>query len=362
VSLIISHNDFAASKKCFGFYYNDELFVSFDERYSYFLKGELYGGDISDLVNIIKCKNHELISDIDGEYSCIFVDKTDGSIYIINDKTGRDTIFYSEKQGLSVSDDIWDLVYHLDFKLEDIDSLSLKCQVFLFSDPSYNTFIKGINILPNAIVASYSSSKFLITKYWWFAKKENCLTVAAKMDMLDTALNFTFKRIRNTYSESTSFGVGISGGLDSRLIPYFCKKHKIPLNSFIIGEQKPNKILISNDHCRSQEIVDHFNLKNTLHEYNDTNIKIRLRKDAVYAPIASSQLFKMPNMDKVNFDILITGGSGYIVGSSPFYSKSKYPDVVDMILERQSALKKLPKFYRYKKGLNHLFGKIFKVT
>lgn len=361
MSMLVSHLKFRDAERINTLYYNARCFVRYSKELSYCLLGDLHDCSIIDVVEAVVSSSNDNLRKVHGEFSIIVINHVTEAVYIATDKTGKELLYYSERGGLSVSNSFWDLIYYLKFGLQDVSLLALKAQAFLCSDPSYATPVSGVKIYPNAIRATYADKKHSISKYWWFELNENTLSRSEKMDKLTDSIDSTFARLKRESSEDDCFGVGVSGGLDSRIIPYFAQRHELPLVAFMIGQERPNGILMSNDHCRSREIIKHYSLDYTLHEYNEVSFQEQLRAECVRIPIVSSQVFKFPNPKKVNFSRLLTGASGYIVGSSPFYSKSLHPEMEDTLLERQTLLRIIPRHFRYKKGINYLLGNLFNI-
>lgn len=361
MAIIISTSNFNEATSINRYYLNANFKIVF-ERYYYFLNGEVYNITIEELISIVIDKDINKINSVVGDFSLIVYDVVEDSLYFMNDKAGRNLIYYTVKEeNLTISDDFWSIVYHNKQTLDDIDTLELKTQLFFSSSSTHSTILKSIYIFENAIFAIYQNDKLIKNKYWFFKQKENSLTILEKYDALDNALNESFKIIKKYNNDNIVYGIGVSGGMDSRIIPYYAFKNNMKLKSFIIGEERPNIIFKSNDHTSSDLVVDYFKLEHSKLEYNELSYKEKNELDCIYNPIGSSQIFKVPNVNKCTFDVLLTGASGFIVGSSPFYTKNRSLQLLDTIFIQQSDLKLKTKFYRVKKALNYIFGDLFSI-
>lgn len=360
MGLLVSSNEFESSIKVSN-YFIDSSFLVYKEQYYYYFIGEVYSVDVYELIDILIKKDTDRAREVIGDFSLIIFDKQSDEILFFNDKSGRNIVYYSTKNGITISNEFWSVVRHDGYTLQDIDSIELKTQLFFNASTTYKSILSGLNYFENAVIVSINSSSFDIEKYWLFKFDRNELSIGEKYDALNFALERTFQIIKEKHPEDTVYGIGVSGGMDSRIIPFYAKKLGMELKSFIIGEEKPNKYLKSNDHYSSDLVVNYFNLEHQKLEFNELSYNKKNQIDCNNAPHISSQIFKIPNVNKCDFDVLLTGASGFIVGSSPFYSKNHKFDLIDTIFIQQSDLKLKPYQYKLKKGVNYLFGNVFNI-
>jgi len=356
--MLISEVEFENSVNINKFFLAKNKFEKYDENIFFYINGFIFSDHTKDIIiDAVLKKDTVLFKEMIGEFSIIIFDKSQNNIYILNDKTGRNLIYYSNKNYLSISEDFWSIVKYNKFTINDIDKLSLKEHVFFYVSLEYHTILKGLDILPNASFTIIEDDNLIIKKYWHFKLEKNSYTVEKKYDMLDKSFDDTMKKIKKLNSNDIEYGIGVSGGMDSRLIPHYALKHNMKLKSYIIGEEKPNKLFKSNDHVSSDLIVDYFTLTHQKMRYNELSYKEKNRIDAIYNPIGTSQIFKIPNINNINFDMLLTGASGFIVGASPFYNNVKYLSIESLIFDKQSSLKLRKKNVRMYKGINYIVNK-----
>lgn len=358
MSMLLSKTEFQASIKI-NDYFIHESYLLYKDRYYYFFIGELFSCDVEDLLDLLISMNKIKAKRVIGEFSLVVYDSVTNTILFFNDKSGRNIIYYSVKNNFSISDDFWSIVHHDKYLLSDVDVTELKTQLFFSSSTTYKTILTGLNVFDNAVFAKYVDCSLSIDKYWQFRLVENNLSIDEKYDALDLGLKNSFKCIKELNPNGEIYGIGVSGGMDSRIIPHYAKKFNMPLKSFIIGEEKPNKFWKSNDHYSSDLVVDYFNLEHRKLDFNELSYEEKNKLDCMKAPACSSQIFKIPEISKCNFDVLLTGASGFIVGSSPFYSKNRSLNLLDTVFAQQSDLKFKVDNYKVKKGLNYLFGNLF---
>ena len=358
MSILISKKEFEGSIRINEYFINESHSV-YEERYFYFFIGEVFSCEIEQLIeisiNLDKIKAEQVV----GEFSLVVYDSIYDVIYFLNDKSGRELIYYSIKDEFSISNNFWSIVHHDKYLLSDVDITEMKTQLFFNASTTYKTILKGLKIFENSILAKYENLSLSIERYWEFRFSVNKLSRDEKYDALDNALTSSFKYIKNQNVDSTVYGIGVSGGMDSRIIPHYAKRLKMPLKSFIIGQEKPNVFWKSNDHSSSDLIVKYFGLEHRKLDFNELSYEEKNKLDCANAPLCSSQIFKIPDINKCNFDVLLTGASGFIVGSSPFYSKNRKLNLLDTIFSQQSDLKFKVNNYKFKKAFNYLFGEVF---
>ncbi|MBB1470269.1 hypothetical protein H5232_17725 [Pseudoalteromonas sp. SG41-5] len=352
--MLVSNEFFDGSVSILNWYYKESAFINIDQNLLY-CTNSLSKEQVLNVVADVRCDETSYLESIESEFFLVVIDLALDLVYLISDITGRDLIYYCEDNN-SISTDFWSIVDTENKKKSDIDIQRCKEFILMLSDVEHKTIVNGINILPSASVFTLAASlKVKKKKYWSFKLCKNNLTKDAKYDLLEDCLDSFFSDIASRYA-NVSFGVGVSGGLDSRLIPYYCNKHEIKIEPFIIGEEKPNIFLQSNDHKRATEICDKYGYSLLNHNFDNRNFREKIRKDALQAPSTASQILKMPKSELITFTHLITGASGYIVGSSPFYGCPSSLDLKATIFNRQTVLKYFPKHKKTKKVLNYIFG------
>lgn len=356
--MLISEVKFEDSIKVNNYYLSKDKFIKYNDEMYYYVYGVIFSEQKIDLIikKIIE-EDKGFFLEIIGEYSIIVYNIKSDNIYILNDKAGRNLLYYSTKHHLSISEDFWGIIKYNKFTVNDVDELLLKEHVCFYVSLEYHTLFKELSILPNASYTIIKNNNLNIQKYWHFKLKENDYSTEKKYDMLHKSFEMTIEKAQKQNSSDTIYGIGVSGGMDSRLVPHYTLKNNMKLHSYIIGEEKPNKFLKSNDHISSDLVVDYFSLKHQKLNYNELTYKEKNRLDAIYNPIGTSQIFKIPKISNIDFDVLLTGASGFIVGASPFYNSVRNLPIETLIFDKQSSLKLRKRFVRLFKGINYLIGK-----
>jgi len=358
--LLVSNKFFEGAVSCANWFYKKNAFLNLTDNVLY-STNSLSTDEVSRVLNDIKLGSTSYIQTLDKEFFLILIDVREDLVHVINDITGRDLVYYCEDNN-SISTCFWEIIKVEEKSLKHVNPTSCKEFILMLADVEHKTIVDGIEILPTSSVFTFSkNAKITKHKYWTYRIHENSLASNEKYDQLENCLDSFFSDLASRYKDVV-FGVGVSGGLDSRLIPYYCNKHSILISPFIIGEEKPNGLVRSNDHKRASEICEKYSLPLVNHNFENHNFKGKIIKDARQAPSTASQILKMPQTQFISFSHLITGASGYIVGSSPFYGNPENIDLTATIFNRQSVLKCFPKYKKTKKVLNYIFGSNFNVS
>jgi len=203
--------------------------------------------------------------------------------------------------------------------------------------------IKNLEYFPPACVGEFKikDRSFEIRQYWDFEYKPNeDLTLEMAAKRLDIILNDAMKRIKEK-GKSSTYGVGLSGGLDSRLVAYYAIKNGLELTSFIVGKSKPHGFLLSRDHDNAKNIARCLGIKHHFEiDYATGSFQDRILKDVRESPMRSPGF--LSNVKLPKFDILLTGyDGGESFGSiiPATIQKMSTKDLVDYVMQKLSWMK-----------------------
>lgn len=260
----------------------------------------------------------ERLSSVIGEFCFVHYSQLTGDLCFGTDRLGRETLFYhTDGKRMAVSDDFWQLAEYINAGPSDVDPQSVKESAALNYPLFYGTFIKNVYFVPPATYVVYSSCtrQVKFSQYWDLRySPDPSIALSDAVKQMDDALQETFEQIRALNPRST-YGVGLSGGLDSRLVPYYALKNDMPIKSFIIGQSHPHMICLSRDHSSAREIARFYGLEHSEVEWNGDGFEQKMLRDIRNYPMGTSQFFISVVNGIPTFDVLLTGASGMIVGS-----------------------------------------------
>ena len=267
-----------------------------------------------EIFDLIAQKGINEAKKIKGEFFVIFYNDTSKKFYIANDRLGRETLFYyHDKHDFILSNDFWEIVNIIEPKETDIDVQSVK-EFIIFNRPLFfKTIIRHLNFFPPACIGKFSIKKcrLELNNYWDFKyDPDETLELNEAVERLDKLLDGALKRIKEKHPKAI-YGLGLSGGLDSRIIPSYTLKHGMKLKSFIIGEKKEKKLLLSRSHLGARQIAKFYNLEHSEIEYDCIDFDSKSYHELKYIPMVNARLFHTVDEDKLpEFDILLTGMNG----------------------------------------------------
>jgi len=337
----------------------DEIYIEGDDFYEeganfLFLKGSTFPPYENNkrIFDEINRKGIEVIKEIRGEFFAVFYDHNSKMIYVGNDRLGRENVFYYYDKGdFVISDDFWKIMSIIEPRKSDIDVEAVKEFLVLDRPLFFKTIIKHVNFFPPAIIGSFSTEERKLNMNVYFDFKFNpdeSIDIETAVERLDTLIDNAVKRIKEKHPDST-FGFGLSGGLDSRLIPHYLLKNKMKVKSFIIGQRKPNKVLLSKDHLNARRIAKLFHLDHSEVTPDCTSLESKSYLIIRHSPMAKARYFDTVEESKLpEFDIYITGmDGGELLGAylPPDIQDMNDEELVDSIMRGWGSPKK------YKKGL-----------
>jgi hypothetical protein len=319
MSFVVSLRDMPNSKKVKGICVKGDYYLS--GKNVLIFKGETFPHNTTCRELYEQITQHGLVGTAKkakGEFFIIFYDSNLDKIYIISDKLGREPLFYFyDGTDFIISDDFWEIVNIIEPSASDIDVQSAKEFIIFFNPLSYKTIIRNLNFFPPASIGEFSlvSKKFELRQYWDFRfKEDSALSIEDAIERTDRILDLAMQQIKDKNDLNATYGVGLSGGLDSRLIPYYALKHNMHLISFIIGERKPRKFMLSNDHKRAREVTKYYGLDHHEVEYDSEGFENKRFYDIRYNPMSSSQFFKTVRENLPDFDIYLNCTYGILIG------------------------------------------------
>lgn len=254
----------------------------------------------------------------DGEaFSIIKIGKN--SISFATSKYGVERLYKywnKEERRFCLSDDFWEMA---NLFCHGIDSLNVdgikECINGCY--PLLNgSFIKNVEYVEPSVIAKFDLKSAKLIEKTVFEFKyvpDKNLSIKEATERLDQDIDNAFKRIKKECGDII-YSFGLSGGLDSRVIPHYLQKNNMRFNSFIIGDKRPNKFLLSGDHKKARTIASIFNCDHRECKWNADVLKKTMAYDLKNNPMGPPQFFK--GQYDTNLDVLITGGNGYIVGST----------------------------------------------
>lgn len=334
--------------------------IEFNNKVFYYhVFGSLYLENEAEVIKSILDDNQEYLRKLVGNFTVVVLDPISGQVKIVSDRPGKQNIFYHMgSQGLTISDDFWEIKEALSLSIDDVDRMAIKQQLVFFTGLNGRTLFKEVKSVPAASILKFKLDDLNVTikRYWQFSYNENQLSYDDKLDLIDQTFTNALGTIKKLNPQEESFAVGVSGGLDSRIIPYYATKNGMNIEGFTIGIERPRKLFLSNDFNSANKIASHFGIERRTLQYNSISFEEQLQMETRLAPEVGSQMFKIVDVGQLKSNILITGASGFVIGASPMYSSMKQSPLVGHTLLYQSLLGTKPRAAKVKKAISSLTG------
>ena len=291
--------------------YSSNVYIKQKKNHLLLFEGWLYP-DISaskeDLFNhfILKKKDFPY-QKFKGKYSGVYINLETKKVIIFNDQLGiKDLFYYVNKNYLLVSTSFSQLINTLDLSEKDIDVEALN-EFITFEHPLYHkTFIKNAKALPLASMYTIVNGTVTKKSYWNYELRENKgISSDEIIERLDKIVDHAMYRIKEAYGSKKVYGLGLSGGMDSKVVAFYAKKNSMRLKTFIFGEENSDAYHIA-DKIAKQLSLDHkeLGIHNNFFAYMDESIEFNPMMNVLYVWYYSIYEY-LPQ-----FDVLLTGFNG----------------------------------------------------
>ncbi len=262
-------------KQCGSLYYTADETIVVRENKDWLLlfNGYLYPDipvTVDDLfAQLAGGQIHQSLEQFKGQFCAFLISKNTDQpmIKICTDILGMRDIFYHYKdKNLIISTKFTDFFQLKNFSQDDLDSTAI-AEFLLYEHVFHDrTFISSIKLLPYASVGTFllAEERCITERYWEFTytpeRKKSRREVYEQLDSLFTK---AMERIAAVASPQP-FIIGLSGGLDSRLVAFYAKKMGFDLSAFLFGTAGADAFDIS------RQIADSLQISLSINEVPDS--------------------------------------------------------------------------------------------
>src|SRR4030067_3544314 len=217
-------------------YWEDEKYVVFIDGYTcingnnncgqYVLKGWL-------------SEENNFIKDLNGEYNILIYSKINKELFLFNDRFASRKLFYTKR-----NDDLFvasekKVIFAALSEKPEINSYGLMELFTLSHNLGDTTIFQNIKALPPASILSVKQGNLTINKYWELNFGENSSKIKPNelVQQMAAALKNAAEK---KYRGRNKLGLGLSGGLDSRVVAVTIPADIRPLFARTYGEKGSN--------------------------------------------------------------------------------------------------------------------------
>lgn len=282
-----------------------------------FCVGEVFGCTYEDIASTNWRDDQSVLNTIDGDIAIAYAD-SDFCIFA-TDLCGIDNLYYYyQGSELILSDDIWDIICILEPEFDDINAEWVRKSIFsLLIDGE--TVVKNLKVLLPSHIARYDAESGILSidRYQEFHYANKIKNIDDAVESMDRALDKMFECLKKKWGDQT-FGMGLSGGLDSRIIPHYAKKYNLRLTSFNICNKRPKGILLASSCKNAMKLAKVFQIPFKLIEWKPDKLDEKIYSKIKMQPLAmlGKNTFKFEQEGIPCFDIMLSGGFGELIGNA----------------------------------------------
>ena len=267
--------------------------------------------EVKDLYVSIKNLNFQNFQNFQNEFILLIEDSE--NIFILTDNFGLIKKFYTVKDKKFYFGTLWGVVQATDCNGVDFDHKTIYEQFNYGRSFDNKSIISDISITNSFQLIKFSKKNGdLSIKDYKSYEENNAFGSLSESEILEEFEKNIEKQINYFKENSTNneYLISLSGGLDSRIIIPFLKKHDNTINTFHIGVKK-NYINTYDEYLVSKLLKKEnitFNLINPF----ETKLEEKISLDIFRNPTVNSNILKAINID--NYPIFNTSKT-YISGS-----------------------------------------------
>lgn len=318
-------NLYSASKNNFVLYSSSEIQTNkeseraINANFTTFCKGNDF--IVKDFMNR-KITVNEFLMQLRGNFYLVTIQENE--IFVGTDKLGKDTVFYfyDDNGNIAVSNDFLLLCRFLimnGVELKFNTKTAREISVYGCSPFRYETIMEGIKYLEPGQYLEIDSKTNKIKNHKYFEWKHdinnNLDSKTIIRDIYDLLQKSFDEIISIEDSKATLYAYSLSGGLDSRLIPWFLNSRTSNSLAFIISGLD-RKSLIKHSHLGTalKKLETYYKLPPTIVvNYNNESFEAKLYYEISARPTFGSNLVLASVELLPKFDILITGAHGGVL-------------------------------------------------
>lgn len=313
------------------------------------ISGDAFGITDEEIARLDWRENPNILNTIEGNIALLRFD--DKACFFAVDENGFDSFFfYHGNNMLLVSDDFWEIVRIIQPGIADINKNTIKYNIFEGGADGGETIVHGVKHIECNCIVKYDAQNDLLTyeKYQEFIYNNSCNELAVAVEHADRILRKTMDWIKSKCGD-VKYGVGLSGGMDSRVVAYYAKKAGMKVEAFNVCVPKPHGLFYAMSIKNARKIAKILDINFHIVPWKPTKLKEKINRSIQSNPYFLGNSMKFEEEGLPKFDVLLTGTGGELLGDS-------FPNNIDNLSEEEFAAE-LYKIYAGTAGQT-LFGKV----
>ena len=296
-----------------------------------------YVGDLFD------CSSEELF-ECEWENNPRILSKYCSALYIVSysdnrcsfaaDISGRELLFYYYSENrFVISDSFWGILKRIQPTFDDLDKEAISEIIAMGGGVpcDYITPIKGLKWLGANCSGNFnvSSWELTVSSFGDIRRSGEVHNINEAVESFDAAM-MDMAHILGDRHPDAKFGLGLSGGLDSRIALHYLTEAGLDVTCFNVGKTKPHGLFWATSLKKARELANLANVSLAEIEWNPKTVRSKLDLMLRNQPLGTgghyTNAYKFESEGRPLFDVLITGGQAIgpmLVGVSVFDSSDE---------------------------------------
>ncbi len=311
----ISNIEFEDGIKIGQMYYFGEWYKKDDAIL--FFRSSLYDTTISleRAFELFREDSVSFVKQLRGDFLIICYDSKSNNLTFCSDRLGKDYCYYYLKNSaFALTSDVWVAASILKPSEEDINWQAVKRLIILNNMLIRHSYITGLEMIAPATIYSFEvgTSELSTEKYWELKYKEDkTITIDDTVEKLDVIFDNTFRKLARKFPSDTRFGVGLSGGWDTRIIVHYALKHNLKIVPYCIGQKRLFLFFPTYGYRVAKQIAKYFKLDNFVFiDYQTEDFYQKFVREVDLLPERASNM-EIGCLSQIpDFDIMLNGEHG----------------------------------------------------
>ncbi len=279
-----------------------------------YIIGEVFGAFYEEVSNSGWRKNVDALYNFVGAFSIAYV--SEEQCVFATDINGIEPWYYYKKDNVFLlSDSFWEILKNVDVDFVDINREEIKTMM-ISSTVKGETVIKGLSYTPPAHMGVFSgeTKEVTVKRYREFRYANLVSDVGIAVENMDRLLDEAMHMIKEKCGD-VKYCIGISGGLDSRVIPHYARKYDMQLYGFNVCVPRPHGFFLAKSLVNARKIAKAYNIPYREVKWTPDKVEEKVLLKIRKYPLGTGRnTFKYESFFP-EYDILLTGASGEIVGN-----------------------------------------------